>query len=196
MWRKQFKSKHQVWDHVRTKRLMCPQIWVLGNFMTFWHFTLLWLCRRFSLTFHWNFDHNLHQFILTYIEKCTRSECQKAFSSSIWYDGYVLRNSCCMIFQFWISKKIILKKQFTNVRKRVMKITWHQFTILLDIDRLRKEISNNCKLQKVHQCYLTSLVITYFLSMEVDLVVPHRKRYLDFKSYVGHKYLLTELYCA
>ena len=53
------------------------------------------------------------------------------------------------------------------MRKRVMKITWHEFTILLDIDRLRKEISNNCKLQKVHQCYLTSLIITYSLSMEV-----------------------------
>ena len=109
MWRKQFKSKHQVWDHVRTKRLMCPQIWVLGNFMTFWHFTLLWLCRRFSLTFHWNFDHNLHQFILTYIEKCTRSECQKAFLLP-----YDMTDMYCAIAVAWFFNFESAKKLFSK----------------------------------------------------------------------------------
>ena len=78
------KIQIQIWHHVRTKRLMWPQIWVSRNFMTCWHFTLLWLCRRFSLTFHWNFDHNLHRLILTYIENVHGLNTKK-LSLLLWY---------------------------------------------------------------------------------------------------------------
>ena len=63
---------------------MRPQIWVLGNFMTCWHFTLLWLCRHFLLTFHWNFDHNLQRLILTYIENVQGLNTKK-LSLLLWY---------------------------------------------------------------------------------------------------------------
>ena len=102
------KIQVQIWHHVRPKRLMWPQIWVLGNFMTCWHFTSLWLCRRFSLTFHWNFDHNLHRLILTYIENVHGLNTKK-LSLLLWYmtENYWAK-AVAWFFNFESAKKLSL----------------------------------------------------------------------------------------
>ena len=169
------KIQVQIWHHVRPKRLMWPQIWVLGNFMTCWHFTLLWLCRRFSLTFHWNFDHNLHRLILTYIENVHGLNTKK-LSLLLWYmtENYWAK-AVAWFFNFESAKKILIKP-YAGVRKCVMQITLHQLTMFLDIDRFLQEICHMCKLQKYTNAssHFELLMIIYSLSMKVYLEMSYR----------------------